>query len=107
VRVGDNERAVIRGDTGNAGALAGAWHDFEVTWEPNAIIWSIDGQVYTAAGASSLVAGNWSTFSAPNTFHLLLDLAVGGWACNGAAAGPSCGPPSSATMYVQWVKVFN
>ncbi|HEY6475835.1 MAG TPA: glycoside hydrolase family 16 protein [Polyangia bacterium] len=93
--------------SGNTGAsLGGAWHDFEITWESNELIWSIDGTVYGLADAANLTAGNWSTFAAPNTFHLLFDLAVGGWPCNGAAVGPGCSPPSSATMYVQWVKAF-
>jgi len=77
------------------------------TWSTSSITWSIDGTAYATANAAALVAGSsWSTYSG-SAYHLLLSLAVGGWPCHDASVGPSCSPPSSATMYVQWVKVFD
>jgi hypothetical protein len=88
------------------GSLSGTWHNYAVTWTSSEIIWSIDGVPYATANASSLAVGSsWSPFD--GTFYLIFDIAVGGWACADQPVGPGCEPPSSATMYVQWVKSFN
>jgi beta-glucanase (GH16 family) len=89
------------------GGLAGVWHNFAVTWTATSIVWTIDGTPYATATANSLVAGaSWSTYGANGPYHLIFDLAVGGWPCADQPYGASCSPATSATMYVQWVKVF-
>lgn len=85
--------------------LAG-WHTYSVTWSADAIIWSVDGTPYATADAAALIPGaSWSTYSDSN-YHIIFDLAVGGWPCADNSAGPDCAPPSSATMFVQWVRVW-
>ena len=87
------------------GSLANTWHNYAVTWTSNSITWSIDGVPYATANASNIIGNDWTPYE--QTFHLILDLAVGGWPCTDQPVGPGCSPPSSATMEVQWVKVFN
>ncbi|HEX4035310.1 MAG TPA: glycoside hydrolase family 16 protein [Solirubrobacteraceae bacterium] len=84
--------------------LAG-WHTYAITWSTNAITWSIDGTPYATATPSALIPGaSWSTYI--SSFHIIFDLAVGGWPCSDDSVGPNCSPPSSATMYVQWVRAW-
>jgi hypothetical protein len=84
--------------------LAG-WHTYSITWATNAITWSIDGTPYATATPPALIPGaSWSTYI--SSFHIIFDLAVGGWPCGGDSPGPNCSPPSSASMYVQWVRVW-
>jgi hypothetical protein len=82
------------------------WHTYAVTWSSDAITWSVDGTPYATADAAALIPGaNWNTYI-DSRFHLIFDLAVGGWPCGGASPGPNCEPPPSATMLVQWVRVW-
>jgi len=91
-----------------AGSLANVWHNYTVTWGPASITWSMDGNVMATATQYSLVAGSsWATYASNGNYHLLIDLAVGGWPCYDNSVGPNCSPPASATMTVQWVKVFH
>ena len=76
-----------------------------MTWTGNSITWTIDGVAYATANASNITGNDWSPFD--QQFYLIFDLAVGGWPCTDQPVGPSCEPPSSATMGVQWVKVYN
>jgi beta-glucanase (GH16 family) len=78
------------------------FHTYGVIWTPTSITWTIDGVAYATATQASVPASSWAAYQT-GAFRLIFDLAVGGWPCS---AG-SCSPPSSATMYVQWVKVFN
>lgn len=87
------------------GSLANTWHNYGVTWTGNSITWTIDGVAYATANASNITGNDWSPFD--QQFYLIFDLAVGGWPCTDQPVGPSCEPPSSATMGVQWVKVYN
>ena len=74
---------------------------------PTSITWTIDGSTYATANQNALVAGsNWADAYSYGNYHLILDLAVGGWPCD--APNP-CGPQSSPqpyTMTVQWVKWY-
>jgi hypothetical protein len=78
------------------------FHTYGVIWTPTSITWTIDGVGYATATAASVPAGSWASYET-GAFRLIFDLSVGGWPC---LPGP-CTPPASATMYVQWVKVFN
>ena len=85
--------------------LAG-WHTYSITWSTNAITWSVDGTPYATANAAALIPGaNWSTYSG-SSYHIIFDLAVGGWPCADDSPGPNCAPPASSTMLVQWVRVW-
>jgi len=83
-----------------AQSLAGAYHDYGVIWQPGRITWTIDGAAYaTATPAEEPASARW-VFTHP--FHILLDLAVGGW-----PGDPAAGAPFPATMSVDWVRVYN
>jgi len=58
---------------------------------------------HTTADAASFTPAQWSVFTS-GKFHLILDLAVGGWSCDFGECEPSTAPAPSYTMYVQWVK---
>jgi beta-glucanase (GH16 family) len=78
------------------------FHTYGVIWTPTSITWTIDGVGYATATQGSVPAASWASYET-GAFRLIFDLSVGGWACSAGA----CAPPASATMYVQWVKVFN
>ena len=100
----------LHGPTGaqefeTSGAPAGwnptQFHTYGVIWTPTSITWTIDGVGYSTATAANVPPGSWTAYET-GAFRLIFDLSVGGWPCMGG-----CSPPSSSTMYVQWVKVFN
>jgi beta-glucanase (GH16 family) len=85
----------------NFAGMTTGFHTYGVIWSPGTITWTIDGVAYAIANAASLAAG--STWAYDNrTFHLILDMAVGGWP--GAPASAATFP---ATMQVDWVHVYN
>ncbi|MEV6108011.1 family 16 glycosylhydrolase [Streptomyces sp. NPDC051940] len=58
------------------GAFADAFHTFAVDWAPDAITWSVDGNVYQRRTPADLGGDPW-VFNKP--FFLILNLAVGGY----------------------------
>jgi beta-glucanase (GH16 family) len=89
--------------------LSSGYHTYGVVWSPNSITWTIDGfpvatttpavmQAYTNAHFS----GSTATWESNNgKFHILLDLMAGGWPGN-----PPANETFPATMYVDWVRVY-
>jgi beta-glucanase (GH16 family) len=75
--------------------FAGSTHTYGIVWGPGYIDWTIDGIVYATQTAAGLPAGDTWEFD-NGTFHVLLDLAIGGWPGS---------PQSNAnqTMTVNWV----
>jgi beta-glucanase (GH16 family) len=57
-------------------AFADAFHTFAVDWTPDAITWSVDGNVYQRRTPADLGGRQW-VFNKP--FFLILNLAVGGY----------------------------
>jgi hypothetical protein len=82
------------------------FHTFAITWTPTQIVWTIDGNPYAVANQNALVAGaSWAQGFDYGNFHLIFDLAVGGWPCDPNPSGcPPVVSPAPATMYIQWVK---
>lgn len=81
-------------------ALADDFHTYAVDWNPDSIIWSLDGKAYGEMQRSDLDGDPW-VFDKP--YFLLLNLAVGG-------AWP--GPPNADTafplrMEVDYVRVYD
>ena len=69
-------------------------------WSPGKITWTLDGVPYATATPASLPPGATWVFDG-HPFHIILDLAVGGY----------LGPPTAttlfpATMRVAWVRVY-
>jgi beta-glucanase (GH16 family) len=92
--------------TGALGDLSAGFHTYGIVWSPNLIVWTIDGVAYASASPSSLVAGSTWVYNNSQSYKLILDLAVGGWPCQGSAAGTCPGATFPATMLVDWVKVY-
>ena len=85
----------------NFPGMTTGFHTYGVIWGPGGIVWTIDGVAYASANAS--VAGARLDLGLDSrAFHLILDLAVGGWP--GAPTSPSESP---ATMLVDWVRATN
>jgi beta-glucanase (GH16 family) len=80
--------------------LAGSWHTYGVIWSPGRISWTIDGVAYATATPASLPASARWVFDG-NPFHLILDVAVGGWPGN-----PAAGASFPKAMRVDWVRVY-
>jgi len=80
-------------------ALTGVAHVYAINWTSSEITWTMDGVPYASASKASLAAGEPWLFDGSENFHLILDLAVGGWP--GAASGWN-----TATMLVNWVRVY-
>lgn len=80
--------------------LTGSFHTYGLIWSPNRLTWTLDGLPYATATPSSLPkSATWVFNGTP--FHIIGDLAVGGWP----------GPPASsaefpATLRIAWVRVF-
>ena len=83
-----------------AGAFAAEFHVFAIEWEPGAIRWYVDGNLYETRTQTDLPAGAEWVFDHP--FFMLLNVAVGGnWP----------GIPDATTvfpqkMYVDYVRVY-
>jgi beta-glucanase (GH16 family) len=86
--------------------VSAGFHTYAIIWTPTSITWEIDGTAYAYASQAALVAGaSWANDYSYGRFHLILDLAVGGWSCDFGECGPASAEAApSYTMYVQWVK---
>ncbi len=88
-------------DTLSPGAFADDFHVYAVSWQPQQIVWSIDGHTYHRLTPANLPPGTQWVYTQP--FFLLLNVAVGGsWP----------GDPDSTTtfpqqMVVDYVRVYN
>jgi beta-glucanase (GH16 family) len=77
------------------------YHTYGVIWRPGLITWTFDGVPYATATPSQLPPGAQWVFDG-HPFHLVLDLAVGGW-----PGAPAAGAPFPATLSVDWVRLYN
>lgn len=83
------------------GTFADAFHVFRLEWEPRAIRWYVDNQLYETQ--TNWTSGT-NTFPAPfdQRFHLILNLAVGGnWPGN-----PNTNTIFPQAMIVDYVRVY-
>ena len=92
--------------TSALGDLSTSFHTYAIIWSPNLIVWTIDGVEYAQATPASLVPqGQW-VFNNSQSWSIVLDLAVGGWPCDGQSSScPSASFP--AQMLVNWVRVYH
>jgi len=90
----------------SAPAPSAGFHTYAIIWTPTSITWTLDGIAYATANQNALIAGSsWANDYAYGKFHLIFDLAVGGWPCDyGTCIPASAQGAPSYTMYVQWVK---
>ena len=80
--------------------LASDFHIYAVEWEPAAIRWYVDGQLYKTVTPASLPAGTRWVFDRP--FYLLLNLAIGGdW-----PGSPDAATVFPQSMLVDYVRVY-
>ena len=76
------------------------YHIYKVEWEPNAIRWYVDGNIYQTRTPSSLPAGtNW-VYDHP--FFLILNVAVGG----GWPGNPNQTTVFPQMMLIDYVRVY-
>ena len=80
--------------------LTGGFHTYGLIWRPNSMTWTFDGVAYATATPKSLPSTARWVF-AGHPFHILLDLAVGGWPGN-----PNAATAFPASMRVDWVHVY-
>lgn len=82
-------------------AFADAFHVFAVEWEPHAIRFYVDGQLYETQTPDSINSSKKWVFD--HSFYLLLNLAVGGlW-----PKSPDATTSFPAMMYVDYVRVYS
>lgn len=84
------------------------FHEYAIEWEPGEIRWYVDDVLYQTQNnwhATDAETGEKYAFGAPfdQDFHILLNLAVGGWFDNGATPGEDF---TSADMLVDYVRVY-
>jgi beta-glucanase (GH16 family) len=85
----------------SATPLTGSFHTYGVVWRRGSVTWTIDGVPYATATPQDLPrSAQWVFDSHP--FHILLDLAVGGW-----PGAPASGARFPATMRVDWVRIYS
>ncbi len=81
--------------------FADDFHVYGIEWEPGAIRWYVDGNLYKTTTPADLPAGTKWVYDHP--FYLLLNLAVGGdWPGN-----PDATSTFPQTMLVDWVRVYS
>lgn len=82
------------------GAFSDGFHVFAVEWQPNAIRWYVDGNLYQSRTPADLPAGAVWVFDHP--FFMLLNVAVGGfWPGN-----PDATTVFPQRMYIDYVRVY-
>lgn len=79
------------------GTFPDDFHVFELEWDANKMVWSVDGEEYTSTPIS---AEEFSEFH--KEFFILLNLAVGG----DFAGRPDATTEFPQHMYVDWVRVY-
>jgi beta-glucanase (GH16 family) len=83
-----------------SGAFSDGFHVFAVEWEPNAIRWYVDGNLYQSRTPADLPGGAVWIFDHP--FFMLLNVAVGGfW-----PGSPDATTTFPQRMYVDYVRVY-
>lgn len=84
-----------------AGTDATDYHEYAVEWEPGEIRWYVDGNLYQTINDWYSTGG---AYPAPfdQDFHLILNLAVGGW----YGGNPDGSTPFPSTMAVDYVRVY-
>jgi len=81
-------------------AFADEFHVFAIEWEPGAIRWYVDGNLYQTRTPADLPAGAAWVFD--HRFFMLLNVAVGGnWPGN-----PDATTVFPQRMYVDYVRVY-
>ena len=84
-----------------AGAFADDFHVFSIEWQPGAIRWYVDGNLYQTRTEADLPSGAAWVFDHP--FFMLLNVAVGGnWPGN-----PDDSTAFPQRMYIDYVRVFS
>jgi beta-glucanase (GH16 family) len=81
-------------------SVTNEYHTYAIEWQPNLIVWYVDGIEYHRATPSDVAPNEW-VFD--HAFFLLLNIAVGG--NFGGAVGPDTVFP--ATMQVDYVRVYS
>jgi beta-glucanase (GH16 family) len=88
--------------------LDGGFHTYAVEWQPDRMVWTVDGTVFAERQAAE-----WSTTgsSAPGApfdqpFHLILNLAIGGKLAEGRGVGGVSLDGYPKRMEVDWVRVW-
>ena len=84
----------------SATPLAGGYRTYALTWQENSLTWSLDGVPFAKATPATLPSTAKWVFNG-HPFHIVLDLAVGGWPGN-----PDASTLFPATMSVDWVRVY-
>ena len=79
------------------GIFAENFHVFELEWDEQKMIWSVDGKAYWEADITSP-----SMKEFHGKFYILLNIAVGGK----SAGRPDDSTPFPSLMYVDWVRVY-
>lgn len=87
-----NQTKVIQGNVRSPKSYSNGWHTYGLNWQPGSLTWYVDGHKFKQY--------NGPTPSVP--MYLLADLAVE----NIFDQGPTASTPSSATLAIKDIKVF-
>jgi len=88
-------------DTLSPGAFADDFHVYAVSWQPQEIVWYVDGRAYHRLTPASLPSGTKWVYDHP--FFLLLNVAVGG----GWPGDPDSTTTFPQQMVVDYVRVYS
>jgi beta-glucanase (GH16 family) len=84
----------------SARPLAGGFHTYGLIWQRGSLTWTLDGVPFATTTPKTLPpTAKWVYNGHP--FHIVLDLAVGGWPGN-----PNSATSFPASMLVDWVRVY-
>jgi beta-glucanase (GH16 family) len=96
---GSSDGYAIGNQTTATSSLTAGFHTYGMQWTPDSISFLLDGRAYATVTRAELSGGDRWMFDQP--FHMLLNLAVGGW-----AGSPTTATRFPATLLVDWVRVY-
>lgn len=84
----------------------GAWHVYGVDWNPDAVVFDIDGQEVLRFGPEDVESdGTFWSFDDPA--QIILNLALGAWEGFPGGGEPDATTPSPGELRVDWVRVYD
>ena len=104
IHSGNTSDATMNTATGGSyklasGDLSDGYHLYALDWAKDSIVFSVDGNVYETITPSTVTSGEVWAFD--HDFYIIFDLAIGGsW------PGPPNASTFPATMYVDYVRVY-
>ena len=97
-----------KGSEVHAPEVLEGFHTYAIEWQPDRIIWQIDGRTFAVREASEWWSAGTATPGAPfdQPFHLILNLAIGGKLAETRGLGGVSDRDFPKQLTIDWVRVW-